>query len=267
MIRRLIAAGHAVQALGRTPEKHAALAESGATVVSRASETGSGADAVVLCVFTDEQVRAVCLDGNLLSAMPPGSTLIVHTTAGPHTMTAVAERAADHGVDVVDAPVSGGPHDIEAGTLTVFAGGAEDVVRRVRPLLACYADPILHVGPLGAGQRVKLLNNAAFAAQLGVVAEIARLADRLGLEEATVLRALPHGSAGGRALAGAAARGSIGEFVSAVADFLTKDVAEVRAAMARLGGDLGALDPLIDACALERPAHRIDTDGRPSPSW
>lgn len=258
MVRRLIAARHQVQVLARDSETYAALKESGATVSSRLSEIGAGAEVVVLCVFTDEQVRAVCLDGDLLSSMPSGSVLVVHTTAGPAAMTAVTEQAALHGVDVLDAPVSGGPHDIAAGTLTVFVGGTDNAVRRVRPMLACYADPILHVGPLGNGQRVKLLNNAAFAAQLGVVAEIVRLAARIGLDEAIVLRALSHGSACSHALSGAATRGSIGEFVSAVGDFLAKDVAQVRAALADLGGELGALDPLIDSCALERPGHRVD---------
>ncbi|MEV0248155.1 NAD(P)-dependent oxidoreductase [Nocardia sp. NPDC050712] len=250
MVQRLVAAGHEVRVLARDPATLAGPA--GASVTSRPSEAAADAAAVLVCVFTDEQVRSVCLDGDLLSAMPPGSVLVVHTTARPDTMTAVAEHAARYGVEVLDAAVSGGPHDIAAGTLTVFTGGTDAAVRRIQPALSCYADPILHVGPLGAGQRVKLLNNAAFAAQLGVVAEIVRLAEQFGLDEATVLRALPHGSAGGRALAGAAARGSIGEFIAAVGDFLTKDVAAVRSAFA----DLGTLDPLIDACAFEPPARR-----------
>ncbi|MFD0364678.1 NAD(P)-dependent oxidoreductase [Nocardia sp. GCM10030253] len=251
MVRRLSTAGHEVHVLAHDPEKRAALTESRVSATLQLSEIGTDADAVVVCVFTDEQVRAVCLDGDLPAAMPPGSALVVHTTTRPHTMTAVAERAAQYGVDVLDAPVSGGPHDIAAGTLTIFLGGTDTAVRRVRSMLSCYADPILHVGPLGSGQQVKLLNNAAFAAQLGMVVEIVRLADRFGLDEAMVLRALPHGSAGGRALAGAAARGSVGEFVTAVHGFLAKDVAEVRSAMAESGGDLGTLEPLIDA--LEHP--------------
>ncbi|GAB2658893.1 NAD(P)-dependent oxidoreductase [Nocardia goodfellowii] len=254
MVARLLAAGHEVQVLARDPEKHAALRKSGASVSATAARIGAGAEVVVICVFTDEQVRAVCLDGDLLPAMSPGSVLVVHTTAGPHTMTAVAERAASYFVEVLDAPVSGGPHDIAAGTLTVFTGGADAAVRRARPALSCYADPVLHVGPLGSGQRVKLLNNAAFAAQLGVLTEIVRLADRFGLDEATVLRALPHGSAGGRALAGAAARGSIGEFATAVREFLAKDLAEIRATMAGLGADLGSLESLIGG--LERAGRR-----------
>ena len=101
--------------------------------------------------------------------MPPGSALVVHTTASPKTIDALAAGA--DGVDVIDAAVSGGPHDVAAGRLTLFVGGADDAVARVQPVLGCYGDPVLHVGPTGRGQRVKLVNNALFAGQIGLLAE------------------------------------------------------------------------------------------------
>ena len=88
---------------------------------------------------------------------------------------------------MIDAPVSGGPHDIAAGTVTLYIGGDDEAVQRVHPLLSSYGDPVLHVGPLGFGQRVKLINNTLFAAQIGIVAEAVRLAGRLGVDEATLL--------------------------------------------------------------------------------
>lgn len=247
MIRRLVAGGHPVRALGRTGARREQLAEAGAEPSDAIAETGLGADVVIVCVYSDEQVRQVCLGTYLLPAMRPGAALVVHTTGSPRTVETIAEHAAHRDIDVLDAAVSGGPHDIAAGALTLFVGGAESALERVRPALSCYADPILQVGPLGAGQRVKLLNNAAFAAQLGVLAETARLAAELGIDEATLLRALPHGSATSRALSGAAARGSVTGFRTAVADFLNKDVAVVREVLAELDADLGALSPLISA--------------------
>ena len=119
-------------------------------------------------MFTDEQVAQVCLAGVLVAAMPPGAALVVHTTGSPRTAQAIAAHSP--GIDVLDAPVSGGPHDIAAGSVTLFVGGPDDAVARVRPVLAAYGDPILHVGPLGAGQAVKLINNALFAAQIGLLA-------------------------------------------------------------------------------------------------
>ncbi|MDT0271116.1 NAD(P)-binding domain-containing protein, partial [Streptomyces sp. DSM 44915] len=132
----------------------------------------------------------------------------------PDTCREIAEKAAAQGVSVVDAPVSGGQQDIAAGTVTVFDGGDDDAVARAREVLTSYADPVLHVGPVGAGQRVKLVNNALFAAQIGAVAEGVRLGDRLGIDEATLLTALPHGSAASRALGGIAATGSADAFIA-----------------------------------------------------
>jgi 3-hydroxyisobutyrate dehydrogenase-like beta-hydroxyacid dehydrogenase len=80
-------------------------------------------------------------------------------------------------------------------------GGAEADVERVRPVLGAYGDPVLYVGPLGAGQGVKLVNNALFAANIGLLADAVRLGERLGVDEAVLLTALPHGSAASRALA------------------------------------------------------------------
>lgn len=244
MVGRLVAAGHDVHVLGRTAEKRREIQQLGARAVDDAAEAGAHADVVVLCVFTDQQLRDVCLDTALLVSMRPGSALVVHTTAHPNTVEAIARRA--DGVDVVDASVSGGPHDIQAGRLTLFVGGADHAVDRVRPLLDCYGDPILHVGPTGAGQRVKLVNNALFAAQIGLLAESIRLGERLGVRESTLLSALQHGSAASRVLNLAAAGGSVASFIEVAGDFVAKDVAVVRDIAEELGGGLGALEGVIE---------------------
>ena len=247
MVRRLVQAGHTVAALGRGDEKRSAITKLGAQPVSAVAAVAADADVVVVCVFTDEQVRRVCLDDGLLAAMPAGSVLVLHTTGSPSTAEALAEAGRAGGVAVVDAPVSGGPHDIAAGTVTVFAGGEDRALERVRPALSAYADPILHVGATGSGQRVKLVNNTLFAAQIGIVAEAVRLAGRLGVDEATLLSALPHGSGTSRALTSIAAAGSAEKFIASVGEFIGKDVAVVRATVDELGSDLGLLDEAVNA--------------------
>ena len=202
---------------------------------------------VVMCVYTDEQVREICLDGTLLTGMPRGSVLVVHTTGSPHTVEAIAARVEFLGIDVLDAAVCGGPHDIADGRLTLFVGGADDAVARVSPVLRTYGDPVLHVGPVGTGQRVKLVNNALFAAQIGLLAEAADLGRQLGINEATLLKALPYGSAACHVMGNIAARGSVSAFTSAVSHFLDKDVAVVKSTVADVGGDLGVLQVVIDA--------------------
>ncbi len=184
MVARLVAAGHDVRALGRTAEKRAGLERLGADPVDEVAAAGAQAEVVVVCVFTDAQLRRVCVDGPLLPAMPPGSALVVHTTASPKTIDAIAARA--EAVDMVDAAVSGGPHDVAAGRLTLFVGGTEEAMTRVQPVLGCYGTPVLHVGPRGAGQKVKLVNNALFAGHIGLLAESIRLGERLGVPEPTL---------------------------------------------------------------------------------
>ncbi|MBV9640951.1 MAG: NAD(P)-dependent oxidoreductase [Mycobacteriaceae bacterium] len=244
MAARLAAAGHRVRALGRSADRRAAINELGAQPVATAVEVADQADVVVVCVFTDEQVGEVCLQRDLLAAMPERCVLVVHTTGSPRTVEAVA--AAAPRIDVIDAPVSGGPHDVAAGHLTVFVGGPDDAVARARPVLAGYADPILHVGPTGAGQRVKLVNNTLFAAQIGLVAEAVRLGDQLGVAESTLLDALPHASGASRVLASIAAAGSVSSFTRVVGEFLAKDVAVAANTVAELGGDLGVLDDVLN---------------------
>src|SRR5690606_26165089 len=130
---------------------------------------------------------------------------------------------------------------------TVMIGGDERAVGLARPVRSAYGDPLVHVGPLGTGQRVKLVNNALFTAQIGLIAEAVRLARALGLPESALLAALPHASSGSRALAGVAAKGSVAEFHSSVGEFVRKDVAVARALAADLGVDLGVLDAAIAA--------------------
>jgi 2-hydroxy-3-oxopropionate reductase len=246
MVTRLVEGGHAVAALGRSAEKRAVVAQLGANAVADIADVAAGADVVVICVFTDDQVRQICLADGLLATMPAGSALVVHTTGSPRTVETIALRAAPHDVDVVDAPVSGGPHDAAAGALTLFVGGAEEAVARVRPVLRCYGDPILHVGPLGAGQKVKLVNNALFAAHIGLLSGSIELGARLGVPESTLLAALAHGSAASRVLDIVARGGSVASFIDTAGEFVGKDVGVVRSIAAELGSNLGVLDDAID---------------------
>jgi 2-hydroxy-3-oxopropionate reductase len=246
MVARLVEGGHQVSVLGRSDEKRAAIAQLGANAVDDTAAVSADADVVVVCVFTDEQVSQVCLDDGLVAAMPVGSALVLHTTGSPRTVESIAMRASPLDVEVVDAPVSGGPHNAASGALTLFVGGADDTVARVRPVLSCYGDPVLHVGPLGAGQKVKLVNNALFAAHIGLLAGSVELGAQLGVSESALLRALPHGSAASRVLDIVAAGGSVASFIETAGEFVGKDVAVIRGIAAGLGSDLGVLDGVID---------------------
>ncbi|MGE2715337.1 NAD(P)-dependent oxidoreductase [Mycolicibacterium litorale] len=250
MVRRLVEAGHTVTVLGRTREKRTAAAELGAIAVSEPADVAAGAEVVAICVFTDDQVRNMCLDDGLLAAMAPGATLVIHTTGSPATARDIAARAQEYAVQVVDAPVSGGPHDIAAGAVTLFVGGSDAAVDGVRPVLAAYGDPVLHVGPLGAGQSVKLVNNTVFAAQIELLREAVRLGGALGVAEPDLLTALTYGSSSSRVLNMIAPRGSVAAFLDMAGAFVGKDVDVVRTIAKDAGTDLGLLGDVIAELAL-----------------
>ncbi|EME67315.1 6-phosphogluconate dehydrogenase [Rhodococcus ruber BKS 20-38] len=249
MVRRLVAGGYEVQVVDRSHAVLEQLAADGATPVASIAAVATGADAVILCVYSDEQVRDVALAEGLLDSMEPGSVLVIHTTGSPRTAQELATYGTRSGVSVVDATISGGPDQIAVGQITVFAGGDRGAVDRVRPIVGQYAEPLLYVGDTGAGQAIKLLNNALFAANIALVMETVRLAVRLGLTEQEALQSLRHGSSDSQALGMIAASGSTALFADTVREFLNKDVEVVRRVVSGLGVDLGALQGVLDSPA------------------
>ncbi|AYJ50329.1 NAD(P)-dependent oxidoreductase [Rhodococcus sp. P1Y] len=251
MVARLTSSGQTVRVLARSDEA-AGAAPVGAESVRTLPETAAGADAVVVCVHTDEQVLQVCLEDGLLDAMGSGSVLIVHTTGSPYTVRDIEAAAAWRGVAVVDAPVSGGPHDIARGEITTFVGGSDDAVVKARSVLTHYSNPVLAVGALGSGQLTKLVNNAVFASNVAILGAAGRIGRQLGLHEPTLVQCLQRGSARSAALDGVARAGSAAAFAHSVGEFLGKDIAVVREVAADLEIDLGVLDSILEEDAPAR---------------
>jgi 3-hydroxyisobutyrate dehydrogenase-like beta-hydroxyacid dehydrogenase len=126
--------------------------------------------------------------------MATGSVVALHSTIGTDVCAEVADAAAARGVDVIDAPVSGGGAAAAAGRLTVYVGGSSDAVARARPVLETYGDPVLHMGALGTGLRTKLLNNALNAAHFALAHDAFALGAVLGLDPERLGEALRSGS-------------------------------------------------------------------------
>ncbi|MFI1213002.1 NAD(P)-dependent oxidoreductase [Streptomyces sp. NPDC020802] len=253
MVDRLVAAGHDVTVYARRPGAAAALAADRLNVAASVPETVDGADAVFVVVLTDQELRSVCLgpDG-AVAAMAPGAALVQHTTCDPATVVSIAEAGAARRVAVLDAALSGGPHDIQDGRLTLWVGADDDTAwDRMLPLMETYASPILRVGAPGDGQRVKLVNNALFVAQVGLAVDAARLAASLGVTEEVILAALQHGSGASRALSVVARGGSVAAVADRLADLMAKDVAVVREVADRAGADLGVIGAVLASEAVE----------------
>lgn len=257
ILDRLVAAGHEVTVLVRGPQARADAEADGLTCVDTVAAAVRDADVVFVVVLTDEQVRSVCLgpDG-AIAGMPPGATLVQHTTSDPATARLLAEAGADRGIRVLDAALSGGPHDIAAGSLTLWVGGDEAVLDDVRPLLAAYASPIMFVGPAGNGQRVKLVNNALFVAQVGLAIDAVRLAGSLGIEEPAILAALQQGSGASRALGIVARGGSVDAVADRLGDLMRKDIAVVREVAGSAGADLGIIGTVLSSDAVDKNVLR-----------
>ncbi|MGX7681770.1 NAD(P)-dependent oxidoreductase [Jatrophihabitans sp. DSM 45814] len=257
MVDHLVAAGHEVTVLVRTSEARATAEADGLTGADTVAATVHDADVVFVAVLTDDQVRSVCLgpDG-AIAAMPDGSTLVQHTTSDPATAQLLAEAGAGRGIRVLDAALSGGPDNIVAGTLTLWVGGDEDLLEQLRPLLETYASPILHVGQLGNGQRVKLVNNALFVAQVGLAVDAVRVAGSLGIAESAILAAVQHGSGASRALSIVAGMGSVEAVGDRLSEFMFKDVTVVREVAERSGTDLGIIGTVLSSDAVEQKVLR-----------
>jgi 3-hydroxyisobutyrate dehydrogenase len=159
----LVRAGWDLAVFDTVPERADPLVALGAKAVPDAGALADR-DVLVLAVPDDAAVEQV-LDA-YLAVERPGRAVVVHSTVLPQTAVRLAELAAGRGVDLVDAPVSGGAERAANGTLTVMAGGEVAVLERLRPLLDAVGDPVLHVGPVGAGAATKLAHQLTMFANL-----------------------------------------------------------------------------------------------------
>src|SRR5690606_9962159 len=147
-------------------------------------------------------VQAVVLgDHGAALGMPAGSVLIDMSTIAPATTRRIAAALADHGVHMLDAPVSGGSEGAARGTLSIMVGGDAEALARARPALDVLGSTITHVGPVGSGQVTKAINQVVIAGTYAAVAEGVALALASGIDVDAALSALGGGAAGSWVLA------------------------------------------------------------------
>ena len=244
MVDRMMAAGVPIEVYARRAEVRADLAAAGIVTTDSASGLASHSDLVILCFFSDAQVREVMLDDDVISSMRPGSVLVSHVTGSPE-LSVELQAAAPDGVTVLDVPISGTDDQIRRGELTLMVGGDGDALARIRPALATYASPILEVGGLGDGQRVKLINNLLFTVNLRIALEAAKLGESMGIAPAELSRIVSECSGGSFAI-------NLFRHVphQAMADgarhYLVKDVGVIRDVAAAHAIDLGELGELAN---------------------
>ncbi len=252
MARRIVEAGYHLTLWARRPASLEPFADTAAKTAQSPAELAAASDLVCLCVVGDDDVREVLNgDSGVLAGLAPGGIVAIHSTVHPETCRELAESAAAHGVSLIDAPVSGGAPAVEAGQLLVMVGGEDETVERCRPVFATYADPIVHLGPLGSGQVAKILNNVLFTANLGSAISTLELGESLGIDRARLCEVLTSGSAASKALGSVAAFGGTLDGLAPIAGaLLQKDVRHAGsladAAQATQGAVFDAADAALD---------------------
>jgi 3-hydroxyisobutyrate dehydrogenase-like beta-hydroxyacid dehydrogenase len=193
MARALLSGGWDVAVLDTAPDKAQPCVEHGARAATTPLDL-AGCAVVALAVPDDAAANAVLCgsDGTpgLLAALDRDAIVLIHSTILPDTARRLAERAHDHGVDLLDAPVSGGADRALAGELTVMVGGEAAVLARARPVLETVGADVRHVGPPGAGAAVKLANQLMMFSALAGAHEALDLARAYGVDESAVLGAV-----------------------------------------------------------------------------
>jgi 3-hydroxyisobutyrate dehydrogenase-like beta-hydroxyacid dehydrogenase len=185
MARHLVSRGFPTTVADVRPSAVAALVTAGAKPAESPAETADGADVIAVCVVDDAQATAVITGENGLCALlRDGQTVVLHSSVRPETAVALASAVRACGADLLDAPVSGSRPAVEAGTLTVMVGGEAATLERARPVLDAYAERIFHLGPVGTGQSMKLVNNVMLHLNHLVALEALRLAAAEGIAEA-----------------------------------------------------------------------------------
>jgi len=197
MAGHLVRAGHRVTVYNRNPAKAAQwVAKYGAASAASPRLAAEGADVVCACVGNDDDLRSVVLgDAGAYAGMRAGAIFVDHTTASAAVARELSGEAVTHGLQFIDAPVSGGNLGATNGTLTVMCGGDAAAFASAQPVMAAYAKAVTLLGPSGAGQLAKMVNQIAIAGLLQGLSEAIAFGERAGLDMKTVLGVIGKGAA------------------------------------------------------------------------
>ena len=198
----LLRAGHDVMVWNRTRARTDDLVAAGAGVAGSPAELAAACDIIMVCVSDTPDVEEVTLgEGGLIHRLGPGKLVVDHSTISASATRRLAAAVQEVESVWVDAPVSGGSEGAERGTLSIMAGGDSQDVERARPYMEAYGSSITHVGPIGAGQMVKQVNQVLVVVNALAVSEALLLAKAGGLDLDATIEAVKGGGAGSWMLA------------------------------------------------------------------
>ena len=195
----LIKGGYQVAVYARRAESMQPLKDAGAATCASPKDVAAQCDVIIIMVADTPDVEQVIFgEGGIIHGAKPGSVVIDMSTISPVATKTMAERLAAKGIDMIDAPVSGGEVGAVNGTLTIMCGGKQAVFDKVKPILECMGKTITLVGESGAGQVAKACNQIVVGVSIEAVSEAMALARRMGVDPGKVRAALMGGFAGSK---------------------------------------------------------------------
>lgn len=197
MCQRLLVAGYSLTVWNRTTEKSLPLKSAGAQVADSIATLVQNSDVIMLCVSDTKAVETiVCADNGIIHSGNQNQILIDFSSIEPTATKQLAQQLySSTGMHWLDAPVSGGVAGAEQGTLAIMAGGEENILNKVRPILAHLSQRVTHMGPVGSGQVTKICNQMLVSCNVLVMAEAMALAEKAGVDASLIPTALQGGFA------------------------------------------------------------------------
>jgi 3-hydroxyisobutyrate dehydrogenase len=197
MAANLLRAGFSLTVWNRTASRGDELVAQGARRGASPADVAAQSDIILVCVSDTPDVEAVILgEDGVIHGARPGSLVVDHSTISPQATKALAAKLAERGVAMLDAPVSGGSEGAAKGTLSIMVGGAADDFQRALPVFQAMGKAITHVGPNGAGQTVKLVNQVLVVGNCLAMCEALMFAQAGGVDLEKTFAAISQGAAG-----------------------------------------------------------------------
>lgn len=194
LARRLLLS-HELAVFDLNPAAVEACVAAGATAANGVRAIAEGAEMVLMCLPTSAEVRSVIFDADgLRSGLRPGSLVVDMTTGDPKATREMASMLADDGIEMIDAPVSGGPQGADSGTIAIMVGASAAQFERIRPILAAISPNVFHAGEVGSGHVMKVVNNVMSAANRCVAFEAVALAVKNGIDPKVCVDIVQKGS-------------------------------------------------------------------------
>jgi 3-hydroxyisobutyrate dehydrogenase len=248
MAGRVLTAGFPLAVYNRNPEKTAPFAKAGAFVARTPRDAAARADIIISMLADDNASRAVWLDKDTgaLAAAAPGTWLVESSTASVQWIHELAVAAKHRQCELLDAPVTGSKPQAAAGELLFLVGGSAEALAAVRPVLVVMSRDVLHLGPLGSGATLKLVNNFLCGVQAASLAEAMALLNASGLDKEKSIAVLTAGAPGSPLLKILTTRAAANDFTPNFAlRLMAKDLTYAREEGARRGIAMNTATPAI----------------------